>query len=227
VFGTRIASLPEIDPDGVFDEYAEEDEKCVVILLGTWKSMCGPHGIRCHGIKFDRCLTMDRLPFLVSSVNSGWLLAAPDFDDGQIQRAICRAKAIREDLRLAILGPRHDWRRCERWMRRGCRVYLEDSISVRRAAKAVHAAETLEVNIVDRTFYQTLQERTTGPMPHLTRREREVLDLVRRGLRNRDIATMLHVTENTVEYHMRHLLAKFSARSRLEVVERATALGLA
>lgn len=163
----------------------------------------------------------------VSALGAHWLLAAQDVDDGQIQGALSAAKAVREDVRLAILGERHDWRRCERWIRRGCRAYLDESVTVRRAARAIHTAHTLEVNVVDRAFHQTLQERAAGAIPHLTRREREVLDLVRRGLRNRDIALALHVTENTVEYHMRHLLAKFRARSRMEVIERATALGLA
>ncbi|WP_189114766.1 helix-turn-helix transcriptional regulator [Pilimelia terevasa] len=197
-----------------------------VVLLGSWRATRNAPESRCHGV-LVRQADIDSVSLTVMMIEAEWLLAAQDFDDGQIQGALAAAKAIREDVRLAILGERHDWRRCERWMRRGCRAYLEESISLRRAARAIHTAHTLEVNVVDRAFHQTLQERAAGTMPHLTRREREVLDLVRRGLRNRDIARTLHVTENTVEYHMRHLLAKFRARSRMEVIERATALGLA
>lgn len=106
-------------------------------------------------------------------------------------------------------------------------MYLEDTINLRRGVAAIRASQTLEVNVMDRIFFEVLRERATGPAPHLTRRERDVLELLRRGMRNREIAGALFVTENTVEYHMRHLLSKFSARNRLEVVERATALGLA
>lgn len=219
MLGTRFGTSPTLDRD--------QEDNCRVVLIGTWRAMRGDETIRCQDVTFVHCTEPDRLPAVVNATKAGWILAGHDLDDGDIQRTVSGAKALREDLRLAILGQRHDWRRCERWVRRGCRVYLDDSIGLRRAAYAIHTAQTLEVNVVDRVFHQTLQDRAVGPMPHLTRREREVLDLVRRGLRNRDIAGILHVTENTVEYHMRHLLSKFSARSRLEVVERATALGLA
>ncbi len=48
-----------------------------------------------------------------------------------------------------------------------------------------------------------------------------MLEPLRRGRRNKEIADAMHVTENTVEFHVRHLLSKFGARSRLEVVRRA------
>jgi DNA-binding NarL/FixJ family response regulator len=154
------------------------------------------------------------------------MLVGQQLDDGEIHRAFAGAKAIREDLSLALLGPRRDWRRCERWVRRGCRVYLEDTVELGRMAEAIQASHNLGINITDRGFFQILQERSVTPAPHLTQREHEVLDLLRRGLRNRDIAGALHITENTVEYHMRQLLSKFGARCRLELVERASALGL-
>jgi ATP/maltotriose-dependent transcriptional regulator MalT len=55
----------------------------------------------------------------------------------------------------------------------------------------------------------------------------EVLKLLTQVLGNRDVGAILHVTENTVEYHMRHLLLKLSARNRLEAVQRAASFGLA
>ena len=60
----------------------------------------------------------------------------------------------------------------------------------------------------------------------LTPREKEVLTLLRDGLSNRDIAAALHVSENTVEFHIANLLDKLSVRNRLEAVERARALGI-
>ncbi|WP_177244546.1 LuxR C-terminal-related transcriptional regulator [Streptomyces sp. yr375] len=169
----------------------------------------------------------DDLISVVHSRQADWILAGAELDDGDIQCFFAGANAVRESVRLAILGHRQDWRRCDRWMRRGCRVYLDESVEPRHTVAAIRAAHTLGVNVVDRVFSETVRERATGPTPHLTRRERDVLDLLRRGLRNREIAGALFVSENTIEYHMRHLLSKFSARNRLEVVERATSLGLA
>jgi DNA-binding CsgD family transcriptional regulator/signal transduction histidine kinase len=51
----------------------------------------------------------------------------------------------------------------------------------------------------------------------LSPREREVLRLVASGARNRDIATKLAISENTVKFHVSNLLRKAGARSRAEL----------
>jgi RimJ/RimL family protein N-acetyltransferase/DNA-binding CsgD family transcriptional regulator len=68
------------------------------------------------------------------------------------------------------------------------------------------------------------RRRSTGPA--LTKREREVLDLVASGLSNRDIAGTLRISENTVKNHVARLLEKLQARSRMEAVVRGVQLGL-
>ncbi len=50
----------------------------------------------------------------------------------------------------------------------------------------------------------------------LTRREREVLELLAQGLPNREIADRLYVTRKTVEHHVRSVLRKLGLRSRAE-----------
>jgi ATP/maltotriose-dependent transcriptional regulator MalT len=50
----------------------------------------------------------------------------------------------------------------------------------------------------------------------LTPREREVLPLVAEGKTNKEIATILFLTEGTVKVHVRHILRKLGARSRTE-----------
>jgi ATP/maltotriose-dependent transcriptional regulator MalT len=50
----------------------------------------------------------------------------------------------------------------------------------------------------------------------LTPREREVLDLVRQGLSNRQIARTLWIAESTVKVHVHHVLEKLGAQSRTE-----------
>ena len=60
----------------------------------------------------------------------------------------------------------------------------------------------------------------------LTRREREVLNLVAQGHTNRDIATSLVVSARTVDMHLRNILMKLGARTRTEAVARAGELEL-
>jgi DNA-binding CsgD family transcriptional regulator len=51
----------------------------------------------------------------------------------------------------------------------------------------------------------------------LSERERDVLRLVASGSRNRDIATTLSISENTVKFHVSNLLRKAGARTRAEL----------
>jgi DNA-binding NarL/FixJ family response regulator len=51
----------------------------------------------------------------------------------------------------------------------------------------------------------------------LSPRERAVLDLLRRSLSNREIATTLGIAEATVKIHVRNLLRKTRARNRVEL----------
>ena len=60
----------------------------------------------------------------------------------------------------------------------------------------------------------------------LTPREHEVLGLVADGLRNREIAARLGITEHTVKFHLSAVFGKLGAASRTEAVRRGFQLGL-
>ncbi len=60
----------------------------------------------------------------------------------------------------------------------------------------------------------------------LTERELDVLRLVVRGLRNKEIASDLGISENTTKFHLRNILDKLHAQNRAEVVARAMREGL-
>jgi DNA-binding NarL/FixJ family response regulator len=55
-----------------------------------------------------------------------------------------------------------------------------------------------------------------GPLEGLSVREREVLGLIAEGLRNREIADRLVISEATVKTHVRHVLEKLRFRNRAE-----------
>jgi non-specific serine/threonine protein kinase len=70
---------------------------------------------------------------------------------------------------------------------------------------------------------------TRGPGPvagrglPLTRREREIADLIAAGLTNRKIAGRLFIAERTVDTHVGHILAKLGCATRAQVAALVTA----
>ncbi len=60
----------------------------------------------------------------------------------------------------------------------------------------------------------------------LTRRELEILELVAQGLSNREIASRLYVSENTVKTHCARAFDKLGARRRTQAVRLSKQLGL-
>lgn len=60
----------------------------------------------------------------------------------------------------------------------------------------------------------------------ITTRELEILTLVARGLSNREIATQLFVSENTVKTHCARTFDKLGVARRTQAVQRGKELGL-
>lgn len=61
---------------------------------------------------------------------------------------------------------------------------------------------------------QTLAAQSTTP---LTEREQEVLDLLSRGLSNKEIGSILRITERTAKFHVHNLLSKLRVQSRRDL----------
>jgi len=65
-------------------------------------------------------------------------------------------------------------------------------------------------------------------LQRLSERERQISCMVARGMRNRDIAADLRISENTVKRHLQSIFSKTGSRDRLELAVLAlTAIGKA
>ena len=67
---------------------------------------------------------------------------------------------------------------------------------------------------------------TTSESPSLTERENQVLQLLARGLPNKQIAIQLGISEHTVKFHVSSIYAKLQATNRTEAVRSGILGGL-
>ena len=79
----------------------------------------------------------------------------------------------------------------------------------------------VDPEIAERTRHA---EDRAASAPPLTRRERELIELVRQGLRNRDIAAELGVTEGTVKVYLHAIFDKLHVDNRTELALKAAEL---
>ena len=92
------------------------------------------------------------------------------------------------------------------------------------AVHTISAGDALLSPSVTRRVIERMAQQPTpnladqAKLDALTRREREVLELIARGLSNREIAAALVVEESTVRTHVRRILMKLDLRDRVQVV---------
>jgi DNA-binding NarL/FixJ family response regulator len=88
-------------------------------------------------------------------------------------------------------------------------------------------APSVTRRLIDRFASQSPPEAPeAGQLEELTDREREVLELLARGLSNAEIADALVLTEGTVKTHVKHIFDKLELRDRTQAVILAYDIGL-
>lgn len=88
--------------------------------------------------------------------------------------------------------------------------------------------EAIQTVLKNRTYFsreaaQTMRKDDSSRIV-LTRREREVLELITNGMTNNEIAQKLFISVATVDTHRKNLLAKFEARNIASLVKMAMQL---
>jgi two-component system, NarL family, response regulator len=134
--------------------------------------------------------------------------------------------AIRErapGARVIVLTTYDDDDDIQRSLRAGAKAYmLKDAPRDELIAciKAVHEGRTLIPPAIAAKLAESIGA------PPLTARELEVLGLVAEGKSNREIATLLFITEGTVKSHLSAILSKLDAADRTQAVTIALKRGL-
>ena len=117
-------------------------------------------------------------------------------------------------------------------MRSGFRGYVTKDVRVQRFVDAVRAALAGQV-VIPKQLARAVGGRRSAAERHaellsqqLTRREREVLELLVHGASGREIAERLSISVNTVRTHVQSTLTKLQVHSRLEAATFAVRYGL-
>jgi DNA-binding NarL/FixJ family response regulator len=105
----------------------------------------------------------------------------------------------------------------------GAAGYLNKACQFAELAEAIRT-----VNRGERCFPSTLRMflAARAEQKCLTPREVQTLDLIRRGLSNKEIGHVLHISENTAKAHVKGVLHKLSVTDRAEAVAAAYDRGL-
>ena len=127
------------------------------------------------------------------------------------------------DARIIMLSSSDSDGEIQRALRSGAAGYVlksmpqDDLLAVIRSVHAGKREVPAEVAIL---LAEHLDEED------LTTRELEVLQLIRDGYKNKQIADRLSISENTVDFHVKNIIDKLSANDRTHAVTIATRRGL-
>lgn len=117
-------------------------------------------------------------------------------------------------------------------MRAGARGYIlkeADKAEVLRAIRAVASGEAIFSPAIARRmvhFFSRPQPAPVQTFPELTKREREILDLIARGENNTSISQHLVLSPHTVRNHISNIFSKLQIADRAEAIIRAREAGL-
>ena len=109
-------------------------------------------------------------------------------------------------------------------IRAGARGYVTKTISGEELTEAIHRVAEGDAVFSPRlagfvldAFRDGETPQRDGELDHLTAREREVLQLIARGYRYKEVAARLHLSVKTVETHVSAVLRKLQLSSRHEL----------
>ncbi len=121
---------------------------------------------------------------------------------------------------LTTYGGDEDIRRA---LSAGVQAYLTKDVlhdELLKAIRAVHAGQTYLPAAVAAALAAQM------PRPDLSAREVQVLDLIVRGLANKQIAYTLNIAEHTVKNHVKSILSKLGVQDRTQAATAAIQRGI-
>lgn len=147
-------------------------------------------------------------------------LLLPDMGGAEVIRRVCSRSSDTGFIVLtSVAGDEEIYRALEA----GARGYLFKDMARKELTQAIRA-----VHMGKRYIPAPVGSRIAENLPRtdLSSRELEVLQLVAVGLRNKEIAYQLGISEATVNTHMKHILEKLNSADRTQAVTTALRRGI-
>ena len=151
--------------------------------------------------------------------------------NNQSMEALKQIKQLNLETRVLLLSAQEREEYLYETLRAGADGYVLKNIAPDELAHAVRAVARGEVLVQPQLAGRLLsrfgkQGRGNTPYETLTAREQEVLHLLARGMRNKEIATRLFVSERTVNFHLANIYQKLNVSGRTEALSKALEQGL-
>ena len=134
-------------------------------------------------------------------------------------KAAAAAHAASAETRIVMLTVSEDEDDLVAAIDAGAVGYVLKGVAGRELAAILRQVAGGDRYVSSRLAFAALDRRgkpEADPILDLTEREREILDLVSKGLSNAEIGERLTIAEKTVKHYMTQVLAKLGARSRVE-----------
>jgi DNA-binding NarL/FixJ family response regulator len=159
------------------------------------------------------------------------VLMDANLPSGQSIEALKQIKQLNLDTRVLLFAAQDREEYLYETLRAGADGYVLKDIVPDDLAQAVRVVASGEVLVQAQLAGRLLsrfgkQRRGSAPYETLTAREQEVLRLLARGLRNKEIATRLVVSERTVNFHLANIYQKLNVSGRTEALSKALEQGL-
>ncbi len=151
--------------------------------------------------------------------------------NGQSMEALRQIKQLNLETHVLLLATQDREEYLYETLRAGADGYVLKDIAPDELVQAVRAVARGEVMVQSQLAGKLLsrfgkQGRGAAPYESLTARELEVLRLLARGLRNKEIAARLYVSERTVNFHLANIYQKLDVSGRTEALSKALEQGL-
>jgi DNA-binding NarL/FixJ family response regulator len=147
--------------------------------------------------------------------------------------ATAEIKARHPEVAIVMLTVSEDEADLFRAIKAGAQGYLLKNLEAPQLRSMLEGVARGEPAITPGTAARIIDEFLLSPegggtsrSQRLTDREVGVLRLVTEGKRNREIATELGISENTVKFHLKNIVEKLHAQNRAELAARAVREGL-